>query len=221
ARDPQKGETRWGNSLAGMAGFSGFMGGNELSAGLRGMGLFGARVGTGGLGAASSTLGSDAGSQQRLPHFDELVESATSGAAMNVLLPPTLHLAGKAGDTLNHAIGRGVPADRYVETQYGISNPAEVSPKLAQLLNENPWARVQDGAENSYALDAKNRVYLSDGKGSVDQLAHELKHLSDGRTGAYEAGFNAAQAELKAGRVDAAWEKYKEVRLAQEDEARE
>lgn len=216
-REVRPGESRLGNGLAGAAGFSVFEAGNMLASHSGLAGRFLARTATGFVGGGVQTLTSTAIAEGRLADTETLTKAAVGGMVMNHALPLGQRAITRAADHINLAVGRGVPVDRLVANNFGAD--AQGSPTFKSILSENPWARVQTDAPQSFAFGPR-RVELRAGADAAE-LGHELKHLSQHKLPlALEQQFKVAAENLKDGNRDAAWQKYRETRLSQELEAR-
>lgn len=232
ARTPHEGETRLGNSMAGAAGFAVFSYLNPYTHSLRFLEKGVARAAIGASGSTVQQLVSSAVARQELPEAASLKEAMLAGAVLNVGLPPTQHYLGKAlnmtADAVNTRLGRGVPVHRFVESNYG-AEPATKSPTFQNLLDHNPWTRVQHGGNETYALHSKRRIYLARGDGA-EKLAHELFELSSARSPILEIGYKKAQALVsdsksapeaqRQSKLDEAWKAYEETRALKELGAR-
>jgi deoxycytidine triphosphate deaminase len=146
ARDPLKGETRIGNAAGGLAMFGVIGKGNHMAMSTENMvkrTLF--KVTAGGVGADVQAVVSEGISQHRLPTLRKLADHFVTGGAMNIALPYVQAKLNRSTDGMNHALGRGIPIDRFI-AQEGIAGK---SSSLEFLAAENPLARVQYSHDNS------------------------------------------------------------------------
>jgi glycogen operon protein len=187
-KKPEEGETRWGNALGSMAGFTVFEGGNALLSGaepaiartsVRIATRFGGRAIIGAVGGAASYGLANAGAGltggENKFSVDGLERAAGTGAFLNAALPEVQKVAGKGLDLINQSsIGRGIPIGRMLN-RLNMQNDAE----MRELAHKNPLARVKPlRADGDDVADVRrNRVQL---KNVDDQalLAHKLAHLS-------------------------------------------
>ncbi len=216
AREVRQGESRLGNSVAGAAGFGVFEVGNMLAAKSGLVGRILTRTATGAIGGGVQTLTSTAIAEGKLADGETLVKAAAGGIVMSHALPVGQKAMARAADHFNLATGRGVPVDRLVQTEF--AGDAATSPTFKNIVNENPWARIQSDAPQSLALGTK-RVELEAGADAA-KLGHELKHLSQKSNGAQEQNFQASAKLLQDGKSTEAWQLFRETRLTQEIDAR-
>ena len=172
-------------------------------------------AGTGALRATASSLINE----QRLPTTEELKHEVIDAAALNVLLPPASKGLIDVIDKVETKMGRGVPIDRYVaRSAQGPAATAD-SPTLGKLVNENPWARVQEGPGATYSDVTTNRVYLDSTNNSLAEVGHELSHLQTGQSVESANGFATAAKLLREGNLAEAKSTYLDLRMNQEMQA--
>ena len=213
------GETWYGNAISQGVGFGVFGAGNhftgELSVGARLAG----RVGTGALGAATQTALSDGISQGRLITGDELMKSAVTGAAMNLALPVVQRGFSAGVDAINIKMDRGMPIDRYVNSNNSVSEAVDRSSLLNDLVKQYPWARVQPKGATNSANGADNLVRIDNATGNetpeAKRFAHELDHLT---TQAHLASdpLIVQSKQLLNSDPEASWQHFREARLNNE-----
>ena len=213
------GETWYGNSISAGVGFGIFGVGNHYSGSLSTGARIAARAGTGALGAVSQTALNDGISQGRLATGEELTQSALSGAAMNVALPAVQRTLTRGVDAINVKAERGVPIDRFVESNANISGAAERSSLLSDLIQQYPWARVQPSEATNSANASKNLVHV-DGTESTTgaqatRLAHELDHLGT-QPNLGNDPLIIRSRELISSDPEASWQHFREARLQNE-----
>ncbi len=216
AREVRQGESRLGNSVAGAAGFGVFEVGNMLAAKSGLVGRIVTRTATGMIGGGVQTLTSTAIAEGKLADGETLTRAAAGGIVMSHALPVGQKVMARAADRFNLATGRGVPLDRLVQTEF--AGDASTSPTFKNIVNENPWARIQSDAPQSLARGTK-RVELEAGADAA-KLGHELEHLSQKRGGTQEQNFQASAKLLQDGKSAEAWQLFRETRLNQELDAR-
>jgi len=216
AREVRQGESRLGNSVAGAAGFGVFEAGNMIAARGGSLGRILTRTATGALGGGVQTLTSVAISEGKLADGETLTRAAVGGIVMSHALPVGQKAIAHAADHFNLATGRGVPVDRLVQNQFAAE--ASTSATLKNIVNENPWARIQSDAPQSLAR-GNRRVELENGA-DAGRLGHELKHLSQKRGVVEEQNFQTAGKLLQDGQRNEAWQLFKETRLKVELDAR-
>ena len=136
--------------------------------------------------------------------------------------------------------GRGVPLDRYAQRKFGFTaarepsamhpidraanyfmrqSSVDVSPALSSLINDAPWLRVQETADQSAYIASRDRVLLAPSGRNSEGLAHELEHREQNVSGAASADFDEARKLLKHGDVQAAQASFLAARLKQEASA--
>lgn len=231
-RDPRQGETRIGNALGGATAFGIYSAGNSALGGAGLAGRLALRPVIGGIGALSQQAVSHSGEwiSGKLPSREELTRTMVTGAVLNSALPVVQEGSRLVVDRANLALGRGVPIDRHLQTDYSTAQVNNARAELNSLLRDNPWARVQAGAaENSYRV-RHDLVTLTSGKGAdvsasrhsspLDTLLHELQHRADVKRNLAEPGFKLAADHLRAGREQQSWHVYRNVRMASELRAR-
>lgn len=240
--DPQPGQTRLGNAIGTAAGFGVFELGGALSTGLSFGGKTFVRAVTGMVGGSTQESVTSLVSTGQGPDREHLVQSALSGAVINVAMPTAQEGLQKAIDAGNTITGRGIPVERYVQSKLGLvldtglsSQAAALtpeglgkasnlvdnlqtghSPTLSGLVNDAPWLRVQEVAGQSAYLAGKDRVELGAQDRTPEGLSHELGHRDQAKSGAYAADFEAAQKHLLNGDIEAARAQFTQTRLAQE-----
>ncbi|MGH9553899.1 MAG: hypothetical protein ACRD3W_31265, partial [Terriglobales bacterium] len=93
-RDPAPGESRLGNMITAGGAMFIFGKAGEMTQGLTGWSLLGARAATGAVAMAGSRTLADGITQGRLPTWSELGQSAATGALLNTVMPPLLSRIG-------------------------------------------------------------------------------------------------------------------------------
>jgi hypothetical protein len=216
-RTPDPGESRFSNAVTGVASVAALVYGDQFVKGLPLIPRFATYAGIGGGMGALRIMGSSLINTGKMPSGSDIWHGALDMAALNVLLPPATQGLFDVIDKANVSMGRGVPIDRYVARMPG--DPSAGSPALAKLIDDNPWARVQEGATTTHSDAATNRIYLATGDNSADQLGHGLSHLQTAASTQAESGFNDAAHFLKEGNVDQARTAYTNVRASHETQA--
>lgn len=89
-RDPEKGETRFGNMLGAAGGLYVFGKGAQWSQNMSGTRLWATRFGTGAVGTSFQNLLSSAASRGEVPSFSDLKRDVVAGGVMNLILPPLM-----------------------------------------------------------------------------------------------------------------------------------
>jgi hypothetical protein len=176
-RRPDQGQTRLGNALSGVAGFTVFEYGNafgkthfNFTSNIAKRGLVGFA------GASAQQTVSHLVSDHRLPTADEYIQNGISGSVLNIALPPTQDAIMSSVDRINHGLGRGVPIEHYVAKHQELSTTSNT---LHDLIFKNPWARVQDGARQD-AVDLQHKIVQLTGEHpDPARLGHELSHLQE------------------------------------------
>lgn len=180
-KKPGEGETRIGNSVATMASFTVFEGGNRLLK-AESMGLLArttARASTGAIGGmvgydVSHFVGGLTGGNSET-NWSDRAKSMASGAFINTSLPAISHGVTRMFDAgvNSRSWGKGVPVERYLKYE-GLNHP-----ELLEAAKANPLARIkevnQPGAETRADM-AKNVVEIKS-QDNAAKLAHELTHL--------------------------------------------
>ncbi len=203
-RDTRANETRTGNAVAGAAAFGVFELGNSLTGNSAGLAKYVNRALVGGLGAATSLTLSRGIATGELASKEEYVQAVITGGVMNNVLPPLQNRIAEVGDQVNIAIGRGVSVERFKGQ----------SKILDELIDKNPYARVQPESKfNDIDLKA-NRVHLQGSQASPERLARELTRLKLNDT--FAKDFDAVGSLVKQGKVADAWDRYHQTRVAQE-----
>lgn len=192
SRETHKGETRLGNAAGGLAMFAVIGRGNQLALSTENMvkrTMF--KIGAGGLGADMQAVVSEGISQHRLPTLRKLGDHFVSGGAMNIALPYVQDKLNRSTDGVNHALGRGIPIDRFI-AQEGIAGK---SASLEHLANENPLARVQYSHDNSPKF-RKNIAHIDER--IIDQTAKIAADRESANKGAGEQGKSPAEIRKEA-----------------------
>ncbi len=212
-RPVHEGESRLGNAVSGAAAFYVFGKGNDLSKNLTGIERLSARATAGFIGGDTQITVSKIISQGQLPTTEELTQAGVGGAVMNIALPVVQEYANRKITEFQTQRKSGAPVDRYLDVKHG--DAAAQSPELRALLAENEWARVRVSTHAD--ADARSKVVdVSHVQETPGAVAKGLEHLTQARSKAHEAGFNGATAELTAGRVQDAWNQFRQVRATQE-----
>lgn len=180
-KKPNQGETRVSNSVATMASFTVFEGGNRLIK-AESMGLLARTSGRAVVGAGGGMVGYDTShlvagmmGETTQTNWSDRAKAMASGAFINTSLPAISHGLTRAYDAgiNSQPWGKGVPIERYLKYE-GLNHP-----ELAEAARFNPLARVKEvktpGAETKADV-AKNVVELQK-QDSAAKLAHELTHL--------------------------------------------
>ncbi|CAN5602041.1 hypothetical protein BH11CYA1_BH11CYA1_28820 [soil metagenome] len=180
-KKPHQGETRLSNSIATMASFTVFEGGNRLikaeSMGLLARSGGRALVGAGGglVGYDTSHLVANMMGENSQTNWSDRAKAMASGAFINTSLPVISQGFTRTFDAgvNSQPWGKGVPIERYLK--YESLN----HPELLDAARFNPLARVKEvnspGAETKADI-SKNVVELQKND-SAAKLAHELTHL--------------------------------------------
>ena len=116
AKDPVGKESRFGNAVGSMVGFGAFEYGNKLASGMN-LSIAESiplRALVGAVGGSGQLMTSNLISQGDVGSFNSLSRAASSGAALNLLLPVAQHGFGKAVDAANVRLGRPIPVDHFV-----------------------------------------------------------------------------------------------------------
>ncbi len=175
-RKPKDDETRIGNAVGGLVGFSIFEGGNHYFNSLTGSRLIVSRALTGIVGAGTQYTVSHFLATGKRPEGEHLVAAMLSGATMNVVLP---RITDKITDVVNSGtskLGLGVPLEDYItQLARNQSKDPRAAHTLATLLHESPFVRVQECTKGG---DRRNGdlVYITPGDGVLSRLTHELEH---------------------------------------------
>lgn len=206
-KKPNQGETRVGNSVGTMAGFTIFEGGNKwlgrvvptaATTTLAKTAL--TSVGRVGVGAAGGLVTYDAANlttslitgRENHANMDGRISAMANGGFINLALPAVQNSVTKAADfAINKRFGRGIPVERFMR-ENGITDP-----ELARLAYENRLARVKDAKApegGSTAEVARNTVVFNASEG-IGKLAHELTHLR--LANQYEPGYRLVAENLK------------------------
>lgn len=180
-KKPHQGETRVSNSIATMASFTVFEGGNRLIK-AESMGLFARTGGRAVVGAGGGLVGYDTShfvagllGEKTETNWSDRGKAMASGAFINTSLPAISHGLTRAYDAgiNSQSWGKGVPIERYLKYE-GLSHP-----ELVEAARFNPLARVKEvktpGAETKADI-SKNVVELQKSDNAA-KLAHELTHL--------------------------------------------
>jgi isoamylase len=180
-KKPNQGETRVSNSVATMASFTVFEGGNRLIK-AESMGLLARTSGRAVVGAGGGMVGYDTShlvagmmGETTQTNWSDRAKAMASGAFINTSLPAISHGLTRAYDAgiNSQPWGKGIPIERYLKYE-GLNHP-----ELAEAARFNPLARVKEvktpGAETKADV-AKNVVELQK-QDSAAKLAHELTHL--------------------------------------------
>lgn len=217
-RSPGQGETRLGNALSGVAGFTVFEYGNafgkthfNFTSNIAKRGVVGFA------GATAQQTVSHLVSEHRLPTTDEYIQSGISGSVLNIALPPTQDAIMRSVDSINHSLGRGVPIEHYLATHKELSTTSDT---LHNLIFKNPWARIQDRAAQD-AVDLPHKiVQLTGAHPDPARLGHELSHLQQAHANETKAAYDQAANLLKAGNIADAKALFFQTHLSSEVHAR-
>lgn len=219
-RVPREGETRAGNILGGMAAFTVFGAGNYWMAETKGAKKILGRAAIGFAGADAQLITSHLVSQGHLPSSEKLVQAGVSGVLMNNLLPPANRMVEELYIDSRLGLGLSVAADQYAAvklTKQRAMKDATESDNLCQQLYDHPWVRVRNGKHNDFSSDKHGTISLWGRLSGAEELARGLHRLGDAKlsTGSaieWQASLDLAQS----GRVNEAWDLFRELRATQE-----
>lgn len=211
---PKENESRLGNAIGGMAGFSVFEGGNYLVGKWSPWKQIPARMMIGSAGALTHASLSRVIATGAMPKNEELWQAAVTGSFMNLALPYAHKKMEQGFNSLIFNSGRTVPLEYLLAAELAKSDG---SPTVKAMVEKNPLALGRKGKETR-ALTDSNTVEVAPGT-TVEKIGQELAHLNKNREGTYEQGFKDA-AEMLTRDSAAAKEMYLETRLRQEFEAR-
>jgi len=223
AQKPQDGQTRLGNAAASVVGMGAFELGGKLSEGTPIMSLAGfgnrAVVGFAG-GSVGSMTGNYLNSWMTTGHgsigsLDGIAKAGVSGAALNMFLP----VAQRGVDSLKLQVGMSIPAKNFAAREGWGQNE-----ELSKIVDRSPLTNVKrtDGAPS---IDQDANVVRMPADGKASQLGHEVAHRV--ALNADESQFQAvAAAHLDPAKPenfneDLAKQKYVDIRVGQEQAARE
>ena len=203
-RDTRANETHSGNALAGAAAFGVFELGNAMTGNAGGLAKYINRAAIGGIGAVTSLTVSRAISTGELAGKEEYAQAFITGGIMNNVLPPLQNKVSEIGDQVNVALGRGVSVDRY----------RGQSKMLDEIIDKNPWARVQPGSKSNDIDVVANRVHLQGQQGSPEVLARELTRLSLSEK--LSKSYDSVDRQVQRGNIAEAWDRFHKTRVAHE-----
>ncbi len=229
-KKPNQGETRFGNSIGTMAGFTVFEGGNKwlgkaiptaASTGLTRAALTG--VGRIGVGAAGGLVTYDSSNltssfmtgEKNHATMDGRISAMANGGFINLALPPLQKGVTKLADiAVNKPLGRGIPIERYLKEQ-GLSDS-----EIANLSYENRLARVREirASEGGSRAEVPRNTVVFDASQGIGKLAHELTHLK--LSSQYEPGYKLVAENLKTDPV-VAEAQFMQIRAEMESQARQ
>ncbi|MBX9695591.1 MAG: hypothetical protein K2Z81_24620, partial [Cyanobacteria bacterium] len=222
-RKPQGMETRLSNAAGGMLSMAMFERLNPLARTMGGSQQIVHRAMTGAVGATSGQSLSHFMAEGRTLTGDELLATALTGATMNVALPAVHEQMGRLTNKTNQLIGRGLLIDDYLyvlRARREIS-PLDSSPKLNQLIRENPWVRVVESKSGPSVDHDARKMYVTADGATPEIVAHELGHMGTARSEQTRKSYDRVTELLNAGHPEAAWMEFRDLRLKQEVQARQ
>lgn len=219
-KEPQEGQTRLGNAMGSMVGFSVFELGNGMMHGLPVSKSIPLRVVTGFLGGSAGHATANYVSTGDVGKSEDLIKAGVTGSVMNVALPAMQEGAGRLIDNVNVKLDRGSPLGRFIERQGWGDNAV-----LSDLASQSPLTRVKLTDQPGSSIDlTKNVVELGKGDGAA-KLGHELHHKITSRDEGVRAQYDQVAEMLNPQspnhNVDRAWSKFRDLRATQELTARE
>lgn len=216
-RDPGQGESRLGNAVGSVVGFSAFELGGKLSEGLPLSRSLGIRFGAGFAGGFGQVMASNVVSHNETGSFGDLMKSGLAGGAMNVLLPFAQRGIGRVADEGAIRGGRPISAQSFAARANWSDNS-----ELKTLLDKNPLTRVKP-VDTPTQMDQKANVVELNRADSAPKLTHELSHRVSMREAEPQFKEAAALLDPKSANYnpELAWEKYRGIRVSQELAARQ
>lgn len=215
-RVPDAGQTRFGNAMGGVAGFTVFETMNPLIKRLPGIpakGLGMLAIGT--VGASSQFVTSELISKGTV-NTEMLGQVAMQGGALNLVLPGTQRGLERVVNENNVALGRGIYGDQFLRSNYAKEHPELITPYVRKMIEQNPWVRIQPGAELPQYVPGSGRIEISPTM-PKENLGLMLYQHSQSKPGtAAEGQYSLAADLLRQGKATEAREVFDNVRLAQE-----
>lgn len=219
-RVPEYGQTRLGNAMGGAAGFAVFESMNPLIKRLPGLPAKGLGMLAIGVAGSSTQFGLSEFISKGEVNTDMLGQVAIQGGALNVILPGTQRGLLKLANDSNVALGRGIYGDQWLQSKFAQQNPEAITPYVRDLIQQNPWVRIQPGLTEPKYIPGKG------GAGARIEIPPNLppEHLglllyqhSQSKPGtAAEGQFQRAAELLRKGDTTQAREVFSNLRLAQE-----
>lgn len=215
-RVAREGETKVGNTIAGVAGFSLFETGNYAAARLSLPQALLTRSLTGALGANAQLILSRQIATGENPTQEELLHSTAGGVVLNNTLPGLQKITVGALVKSQMQAGKPVNIADYINHRFAQQEIADV---IHAQIQENPLARVQEKPGINAGVHDRNLVLLDRNNPRQDKLGHELDHLVSGRAESTKAEYQAITELLNQGKKEEAWLHFRQLRLAQEQSA--
>lgn len=147
-RKPEEGQTRLGNAAGGVAAFSTFAIGHELSKNMSVRNMVAMRTLAGAVGATAQHMVLSYSDKGEMPDIDELAKTSVNGIIMSIVLPESQRLfKAPVARNMKESFGAAVPIDRLTKGE-----PPPVFSK-PELFSEIPLRA--EGHEASYDFFVK------------------------------------------------------------------